>query len=308
MIEPRKPLEIVDVKIPDRLEHGAILVKTLAATICGTDVHFWEGEAGSSSGGPRILGHEMVGRVVQLGPGVTADSLGAQLAEGDRIIWAHGYCGQCYECVVEKPPTVCTGNPLIYMSLPSTEYPYLTGGFAEYCYVFPRSGRVKVPDTVSDLNASAAACALRTVVHAFDRLGGLDDRHSVVVQGSGPLGLYSVAKAVAGGASTVIAIGGPAARLEIAKGWGATHTIDIGEVTDPAQRAALVRELTGGKGPDVVVEVSGGHTALHRRTRHGPPRRPLPGGRADPPTHRHAQAIRHRDEARADHWYGRRQH
>jgi hypothetical protein len=51
-----------------------------------------------------------------------------------------------------------------------TEYPYLTGGFAEYCYVYPTSGRVTVPDDISDALAAASSCALRTVVHAFDRL------------------------------------------------------------------------------------------------------------------------------------------
>jgi threonine dehydrogenase-like Zn-dependent dehydrogenase len=258
LVEVGEPLEIIDVEVPDRLEHGAILVETAAATICATDVHKWDGSGGYSPvlPGPVILGHEMTGRVVRLGEGVTRDSVGQDLAIGDRIIWSHGFCGQCEACIVERQPTTCQ-NARHYMNDSCTDYPYLTGGFAEYCYVYPTSGRVKVPDEVSDAAASAAACALRTIVHAFDRLGRIDNRQAVVVQGTGPLGLFSVALASSSGSSNVIAVGGPSARLELAKRWGAHHTIDIAEVSDPADRLQAVRDLTGGHGSDVVIEVSG---------------------------------------------------
>jgi len=260
LVQTGAPLELLDVRVPEELEHGAILVRTAAATICGTDIHAWQDPDIAPL--PRILGHEMVGRIARLGAGVTADSVGEPLAEGDRIIWAHGFCGQCYECVVQHDPATCTGGVRAYMRSAVHEYPYLTGGFAEYCYVFPQSGRVKVPDEVPDVLAAAAACALRSVVAAFDRLGPLDERHSVVIQGAGPLGLFSVAKALTGGAGKVIVIGAPTARLEIARRWGAHETIDITEVPDAAQRAELVRGLTDGKGPDVVIEVSGARTAV----------------------------------------------
>jgi threonine dehydrogenase-like Zn-dependent dehydrogenase len=244
------------------LEHGSLLVETTCATICASDIHIWQGEVPLSSGAfPRILGHEMTGLVAALGPGVRADSVGQPLAVGDRVVWTHGFCGQCEECVVEHQPTICA-NRRMYMGSPCTEYPYLTGGFAEYCYVFPESGRVKVPDAVPDPLAAAAACAFRTVIHGFDRLGPLDDRHSVLVQGAGPLGLFSVARAVRSGPAQVIVVGGPARRLEVARAWGATHTLDIDEVPDAAERNALVREWTRGKGPDVVVEVSGARSAV----------------------------------------------
>ena len=116
---------------------------------------------------------------------VSADSIGQSLRTGDRIVWTHGFCGQCVNCVIEHQPTLCT-NRRGYMSAKCTEYPFLTGGFAEYCYVYPTSGRIRVPDEILDPVASAASCALRTVMQGFDRLGGLDDRHHVVIQGSGP--------------------------------------------------------------------------------------------------------------------------
>src|SRR6476619_3061385 len=184
MVGPGVPLAILDVEVPTRLETGAILVRTTAATVCATDVHLWEGSVGSKEAGsqfPVILGHEMTGRVARLGAGVSTDSIGQPLREGDRIVWTHGFCGQCVNCVIEHQPTLCT-NRRGYMFSKCTEYPYLTGGFAEYCYVYPTSGRVIVPPDVADPLAAASSCALRTVVHGFDRLGHLDDRHAVVIQ------------------------------------------------------------------------------------------------------------------------------
>jgi L-iditol 2-dehydrogenase len=254
-----RPLEFIDVIVPEELEYGALLVETTMASICASDLHVIDGDVGGGmmdGSFPRIPGHEMTGRVARLGPGVTHDSIGQPLAIGDRIIWTHGFCGQCHECVVMGQPTLCA-NRRYYMSTRCTEYPYLVGGFAEYCYVFPTSGRVKVPDAVPDELAAAAACALRTIVHGYDRLGPLDDRHSVVIQGSGPLGLFALARAVRSGAKRVIVIGGPAARLEVAARWGATHSLDIDVVTDPAERQAQVVEWTEGLGPDVVIEVAG---------------------------------------------------
>ncbi len=257
LVGHQQPLDIAEVPVPQDLEPGALLVRNTAATICASDVHLWEGESGSSTDRfPRILGHEMTGRVAAIGEGAERDSLGEPLRVGDRIIWTHGFCGQCVNCVIEHEQTLCD-NRRGYMRGLATEYPYLTGGFAEYGYVYPSSGRVKVPDIVPDELASAAACALRTVVHGFDRLGRLDDRHTVVIQGSGPLGLFSTAVASRSGPSKIIVIGGPAARLEVARRWGATHTIDIADMPDAADREAQIREWTDGRGPDVVIEVSG---------------------------------------------------
>ena len=144
----QQPMEIAEVPIPQELEPGALLVRNTAATICASDVHLWEGESGSSSDRfPRILGHEMTGRVVRISEGAEHDSLGEPLRVGDRIIWTHGFCGQCVYCVIEHEQTLCE-HRRGYMQGLATEYPHLTGGFAEYGYVYPSSGRVKVPDIV----------------------------------------------------------------------------------------------------------------------------------------------------------------
>jgi len=253
-----EPLQVVDVPVPAELEPGALLVRTRAATVCATDLHFAHGPVAggySPSNLPVILGHEMTGTVVAFGAGAERDSVGQPLSLGDRIIWSHGFCGRCEACVVQREPVLCT-SLRAYMRGNVDEYPHLTGGFSEYVYVFPTSGRVKVPDSVSDVVASASSCALRTVVHGFERLGTIDDGQSVVVLGTGPLGLFAVAKAATTAAGPVIAVGGPEARLDLARAWGADHVLDVA-TTDAGTRVQAVRDLTGGRGADIVFELSG---------------------------------------------------
>lgn len=259
----KAPLEIREIPVPETLEPGAILVQTEVASICGSDVHLWQGDLGPGSRIqlPVILGHEMMGRVARLGPGVRQDSAGQPLAEGDRIVWTHASCGECYMCTVTHQPTLCARRRM-YMFTNCEQPPYLLGGFAEYCYVFPASGRIKIPDEVPSELASAASCALRTVVHGFDRLGRIEPRETVVIQGAGPLGLYATTMAVHAGAQQVIVIGAPAARLQVAQRWGATHTLSIDDVPEARERRRMVRQWTDGRGADIVIEVSGGRTAF----------------------------------------------
>lgn len=260
MVGYGKPMVIGEVKIPEQLEPGSVLVKMNAASICASDVHLWQGEEvkgfGDPNTFPRILGHEMCSTVVRLGPGVTHDSIGQPLKEGDRLVYTHGVCGHCYFCSVEKVATLCVSRRH-YMFGRATDYPHLLGSFAEYGYVFPTAGRVKVPDGLPDVMVSAATCPFRTMISAFDRLGDLDDRHSMVIQGAGPLGLFATAIAARKAPHRVIVVGGPKRRLEIARRWGATDTIDINEVPDPQERKALIMQMTDNLGPDVVLEVSG---------------------------------------------------
>jgi threonine dehydrogenase-like Zn-dependent dehydrogenase len=99
-------------------------------------------------------------------------------------------------------------------------------------------------------------------MHSFDRLGMLDDRHSVVIQGSGPLGLFALAKALRSGARQVAVIGGPASRLDVARRWGASLTIDIADVPDAGHRRRLIADWAKAPGADVVIEMSGAPVAL----------------------------------------------
>jgi threonine dehydrogenase-like Zn-dependent dehydrogenase len=193
---------------------------------------------------PIILGHEMMGTVVAFGPGPREDSIGQPLAEGDRLLWTHVYCGQCYECRVKHMPTMCRRKKQ-YMRTNCERFPYLVGGFAQYCYVFPPSGRVRIPDGVPDGVASAASCALRTIIHAFDRVGRIEPHERVVIQGAGPLGLFAVAMAADAGVRDLVVVGGPAPRLALAQRWGARAVVSVDELPTAEGRLARVRELSG---------------------------------------------------------------
>src|SRR4051812_19291835 len=91
----KSPLRIEEVPVPEELEPGAVLVKIETCSICGTDVHLWQGSLSLKVDLPVIIGHEMVGRVVKLGPGAETDSVGQPLRIGDRVVYTHTACGSC---------------------------------------------------------------------------------------------------------------------------------------------------------------------------------------------------------------------
>jgi len=135
-------------------------------------------------------------------------------------------------------------------------FPHLLGGFAEYGYVMPDAGRVRVPDNVPNELASMASCALRSMMNAFDVLDGVGSSDVIVIQGVGPLGLLATAAAKIAGARRVIAIGAPDARLDLASAFGADEVLSI-ERTSHGERADRVRSVTDGRGADIVVEFTG---------------------------------------------------
>lgn len=255
-----EPLEIRELPVAEP-ESGALTVKVLASTICGTDVHFWHGHGNAGWRLPVVLGHEIVGSVAAIGSGADVDSLGQPLRVGDRVIWTHGPCGHCHNCTMLRHPEWCT-NLRMGMGQPVGEHPFLAGGFAEYSYVWPSSGRVKVPDVVEDGWAAAASCALRTVISAFERLGELDDRNTLVIQGAGPLGLFATAVASIRKPKRLVVVGGPAERLALAREWGADTVVDIASEATPEARRERVLEAVGPRGADVVMEMSGGRNAF----------------------------------------------
>ena len=217
------PLSIEEVPVPRSLEPGALLVKTDCCTICGTDVHLVNGSLARKVDLPVIAGHDMTGRVVAKGAGTDTDSVGQPLDIGRRIVWTRTNCGHCYMCTTAAQSTLCE-NARAYMYESMERSPYLLGGMSEYVYVLPQSGRVVVPDDVESTLASMASCAFRSVIHAIDQLGGIDRGQSVVIQGTGPLGLLAIASARIAGAGQIIAIGAPDG---VESGWGRNRIIRI---------------------------------------------------------------------------------
>jgi threonine dehydrogenase-like Zn-dependent dehydrogenase len=134
--------------------------------------------------------------------------------------------------------------------------PYLMGGFSEYGYVLPQAGRLRVPESVSSELASLSSCALRSVMNAMSQLGRIEPYETVVVQGAGPLGLLATANAKVRGARRIVVIGSPAARLEMAREFGADECIPV-EGTSAQERLERVLSLTGGRGADIVMEFTG---------------------------------------------------
>ena len=260
--EPGKPFTIQTVNLPE-VGPGEILVRVTRANICGSDVHAWHGTfATRGLGGqlPTVLGHEMVGAVEVLGDGVEADSNGAPLQPGSRVVFPYFFCCHtCRNCLAGRR-NACANLKMAMLGR-ADEPPYFVGGYGDY-YLLPAGAVVyTVPDTVSDEIAAGANCALSQVMYGLERVD-LQLGETVVVQGAGALGLYAIAVAKARGAAIVIAVDGVPERLQLATEFGADAVIDITELTSEKDRVKAVRKLTDGQGADVVVEVVGHPAAI----------------------------------------------
>jgi len=242
---------------PVPVEPGGIRVKVVSGGICGSDLHFWRGEIEpilSGKQGPVILGHEMAGVVDTLASDISTDSMGRPLKEGDRVVFAYFFpCRRCYNCL-RGELNHCPHRFRFRASI--EEFPYCNGGFAEYYYLFPGHFVFKVPDEMPDEAVAGVNCAAAQVVYGLHQ-SGLRMGDYVVVQGAGGLGLNAAAAAKEMGAGLVISIDGQPSRLALASQCGADYTIDINEYTTPDSRVERVKELTEGRGADVVMEVVG---------------------------------------------------
>ncbi|MEO1016440.1 MAG: zinc-binding dehydrogenase [Pseudomonadota bacterium] len=256
----KSPVRIEEVPIPRTLEPHALLVKIEACSICGTDVHLWQGNLNLAVDLPVILGHEMIGRIMAFGDDAEYDSMGQKLRPGDRVLYTHTACGHCYFCTHEWQPTLCE-NRGAYMFMSMENSPHLLGGFAEYGYVLPNSGRIRVPDSVPDEHANLASCALHSVMNSFDQLGSIAASDRLLIQGVGPLGLLATAIAKIRGARKVYVCGAPDDRLALAKRFGADEAISI-TATTPEEREAWIKDRTDGRGADIVMEFTGNPRAF----------------------------------------------
>lgn len=256
-------VELTKFEVPEPGE-GAAVVDIAYAGICGTDLHLQRGRLPIPV--PVVLGHEATGHIAALGPGLTHDVLGQQLAVGDAVSWLNNIsCGRCRFCLVEMQPSLCVGSRKIYgINQSAEEFPRLSGGWADQIYLQPGTVLVKLPEGVEPRDVIPLGCAGPTAVHGvLDEVTiGVGD--TVVVQGSGPVGVAAAIYARLAGAATLILVGGPASRLEEARRLGlADHYLDVTDGTEPAVRAEQVRALTpGGVGADVVLECAGVPSAV----------------------------------------------
>ena len=251
---PGKPFELREIPLPE-LEPDAVLIRVALANICGSDLHFWRGDAPLRLPADGwIFGHEMTGRVARLGARVRTDSLGRPLREGDRVAYAYFYpCGRCHACLNNEPAN-CPAK--IERPRGPADFPHFHGAFAEYYYLRPGGAIFLVPDALADEMVSPVNCALSQVIFGL-RQAGLRFGDRVVIQGAGGLGVQAAAVAKDMGAATVIVVDRLPGRLALAREFGADHTIDLREVTERKDRVNLVRTLTGGAGADVACDFVG---------------------------------------------------
>lgn len=232
------------------------LLRVDACGMCGSDVEQYDGAfAAVGVSYPLVPGHEPVGTIVELGAGA-AQRWG--VAVGDRVAVEPVLgCGYCRACLVGRYRRCATGRPgtsmAAYGYIPSTSAPGLWGGYAEYMYLEPRTVLHKLcPDLPLELAAlyQPVAAGIRWFAHE----PGTQVGDTVVVLGCGQRGLAGVVAAREAGAGQVIVTGLARDRhkLALATELGASATV----VADEEDTVGRVRELTGGAGADVVVDVT----------------------------------------------------
>jgi len=246
-----------DVPIPGRAE---ALVRIDAVAICATDLEIITyGTPAMYQGGPPFNkdftpGHEYMGTIVALGPGVDEFEI------GDRVtVEIHAGCGQCKRCRAGMY-TSCHNYGLNYGDRDKGHRANgftTNGGFTEYA-VNNINTMIKVPDAMSDAEATLVVTA-GTSMYGLTELGGLVAGESVVVIGPGPIGLLAVAVAKSLGASPVVLVGTRENRNKIGLELGADFVIDAR--TEDA--LARVKELTG-KGADYVVDCAGTEATVNQ--------------------------------------------
>ncbi len=260
MTAPGRPLERRRVAAPRPRAGGAIL-ETVASEVCGTDVHLWHGRLAGVPY-PIIPGHVSVGRLLESdGPLAVADVEGRAIAPGTLVTFydVFGACGACWQCAVARAPNRCPKRRVYGITAGFEDG--LLGGWTERIEILPGVRVVRLPEGLDEVDFLGGGCGLPTGFHAVERAGvALGD--TVVVQGSGPVGLNAAIFAQLAGALRVLVVGAPKARLEAARRLGAEDVLDLTEIARPEERVRWVRERTSGRGADVVIEASGNPAAV----------------------------------------------
>jgi L-iditol 2-dehydrogenase len=256
-------ISLVDkpIPMPGRAE---VLVHIDAVAICATDLEVISHGAPAMIGGGDPFnkmftpGHEYMGTVVALGPGVDEYRIGQRVT-----VEVHAGCGQCKRCR-QGMYTACLNYGLNYGDVDKGHRAngFTTdGGFAEYA-VNNVNTLIAIPDSMSDAEATLVVTA-GTAMYGLTELGGLVAGEGVAVLGPGPIGLLGVAVAKALGASPVVLTGTRDNRLRIGRALGADHVINVRD----EDAVEAVRRITGGQGLDYVLECSGAPDAVNQAVR-----------------------------------------
>jgi len=242
------------------------LIQIGACGVCGTDQHILKGHWPKPLPWPFTLGHELAGVVVEIGRDLTTDFMGKPIGVGSKLmlppLMPCGFCDWCKH--YPEQANKCL-TPVYYgRYLGFDKPPHLWGGWAEYVYVdlgeLPGTKIYKLPDDMSLLLGSLSE-PLTSCIRAFNRAikaGGFRWNDTVVIQGTGPIGILAIAAAQEMGAGRVIAVGAPETpRLKLARDFGAEATVDIEQHKTADARIKAVRDIVGGYGADLVMDCSG---------------------------------------------------
>jgi threonine dehydrogenase-like Zn-dependent dehydrogenase len=224
---------------------GEAVIRVTLTTICGTDLHIVRGEYPVKPG--LVIGHEPVGVVEELGPGVTGYKV------GDRVlVGAITPCGQCHACLSGHQAQCGHGSG--YEAIGGWRFGNtINGAQAEYLLVpYAQANLAKVPDDLTDEQVVLLADIASTGFGGAEA-GNIRIGDAVVVFAQGPIGLCATAGAKLMGASTVIGVDGDDARLAMSRRMGADVTLDFRHC-NPVEE---IRKLTGGTGVDVAIEALG---------------------------------------------------
>jgi threonine dehydrogenase-like Zn-dependent dehydrogenase len=272
----RNTVQVENVPDPKILNDRDAIVKITSTAICGSDLHLYDGYIPTMKRGD-ILGHEFMGEVVETGKGV------GNLQVGDRVVVPFPIaCGNCWMCKHELYSLCENTNPNWGMAEKAFGhgtcgifgYSHLTGGYAggqaEYARVpFADVGPIKIEDDLPDEQVLFLSYIFPTGFMGADYCE-ITGGEVIAVFGAGPVGLFAIASAVMLGAERVIAIDQYDYRLEMARNKaGATDVINFSEDADIVEQ---LKVMTGGRGPDAVIDAVGmeaahGHGALHAADR-----------------------------------------
>jgi len=249
--EPNAPFQLASYPLRAPTAHEA-LVRVSMSTICRSDIHSYQGHRPSPC--PGLLGHEIVGRIAALGGALTHDMRGDSLSVGDRITWSEFFTpGSNYVSDVLDLPQKSPGVEK-YGHMAVTQAPHHHGGFAEYCYVLPKSWILRLPDGLSDAEAAPLNCGVATMV-AVTEAANIQLGSTVVIQGLGLLGLYGAALAKARGARCVIGLDVHGARRAQSTRFGVDLALD--PTMHPDELLQTILATCPPHGPDAVIEVCG---------------------------------------------------
>lgn len=254
VLEGPGAMAIKEFEIP-QIGPEAGLLKVEMAGVCGTDPKYYHGKLPVPY--PLILGHEILGRVAQIGD-VAAKRYGVGI--GDRVVVESSmFCGHCRYCLIGSY-RLCQNKRSYGINVSATTPPHLWGAYGEYMYLAPGSILHRISAAVPAEAAVLANAVISNGIQWVRTLGGASVGQAVVIQGIGPQGLAMTIAAKESGAWPIIVTGLSADqdRFELAQEYGADYCINVQE----EGLIERVREITDGRMADLVVDVSGSPEAI----------------------------------------------